>query len=558
MAKKKVEIQPTPKTILVTERRPWREFIERHHVLLVGILILIASVRIAATYSVYSHTSDEPAHIACGVEWLEKGIYHYEAQHPPLARVAVALGPYLMGERGYGDSNMLREGAKILFLRGHYDRNMILSRLAILPFFWVAAISVYFWAKKDFGPFHAVITIFLFTFLPAILAHAGLATTDMPLTAFVGASFVSGMACFEKPSLRRGLLFGVCTALAVISKFSSLPYLGGAFAAAGLVWFLQKRCIPWGALPERVKPLWAGLAILPLIVWAMYRFDFGYSAVLGMRVPAPELFEGIKEVAHHNATGHPAYLLGMESTSGWWYYYLVVLAVKTPLPFLALLGIGIVIAWNAARRGSFAFALPMAFSFSILAFAMSAHINIGVRHILPVYMGFSILSAAAVVRLLEMAPLVTGAKWALAILLLWMAGTSLASHPDYLPYFNALAGSEPERIVVDSDLDWGQDVKRLAERLREVGAPSVAFNPFTIVNFELQGFPSVRALDLQHPSPGWTAISLTSLKSAHLGHLPLEPGVPLWPDLIKPTEHVGKGIALWYFPPGYFPPERPH
>ncbi len=62
-------------------------------------LILIATVRIVATYSVFSYTSDEPAHVASGVEWLANGAYTWEPQHPPLARVAAAVGPYLIGAR---------------------------------------------------------------------------------------------------------------------------------------------------------------------------------------------------------------------------------------------------------------------------------------------------------------------------------------------------------------------------------------------------------------------------------------------------------------------------
>lgn len=57
------------------------------------LLIRIGSARIVSTYNVFNHTVDEPTHIACGMEWLSKGTSHYEDQHPPLSRIAVALGP---------------------------------------------------------------------------------------------------------------------------------------------------------------------------------------------------------------------------------------------------------------------------------------------------------------------------------------------------------------------------------------------------------------------------------------------------------------------------------
>ena len=69
-------------------------------------LVLVASIRIIATYTVLNHTYDEPAHIACGMEWLDKGVYRWEPQHPSLARVATALGPYLLGARSQNTPNV--------------------------------------------------------------------------------------------------------------------------------------------------------------------------------------------------------------------------------------------------------------------------------------------------------------------------------------------------------------------------------------------------------------------------------------------------------------------
>jgi hypothetical protein len=126
-------------------------------------------------------------------------------------------------------------------------------------------------------------------------------------------------------------------------------------------------------------------------------------------------------------------------------------------------------------------------------------------------------------------------------LLLWFAGSSLLSHPDYLAYFNELAGSEPEKILVDSDLDWGQDLKRLSKRLHEVGATSVAFTGFDYADLEAEhGFPPIHGMNPLAPVEGWNAIGVTLWKEFR---------TVTWPDQIKPKERVGKGILLWYFPP---------
>jgi hypothetical protein len=283
-------------------------------------------------------------------------------------------------------------------------------------------------------------------------------------------------------------------------------------------------------------------------VWAGYRFSFGN--VGGLRLPAPELFAGIQAVIEHNRQGHPAYLLGMHSMFGWWYYYPVVLAVKTPLPFLALLFAGAAICLGKARRANPAFWLPLAFSLGILFFSLFSQINIGVRHVLPVYMGFSIVAAVAAVRLWEMAPAARWAAWTLGLLLVWYGATSALSHPDYIPYVNALAGSEPEKILAESDLDWGQDMKRLAKRLHEVGARQVTFSPFIVAYLEaVHGFPPIQPMDPESPSPGWNAASITMIKAERLGLQDQHPEIKLWTEQIPPTERLGNTTLLWYFPP---------
>jgi len=526
---------------------------ERHSTVTLVVLLAVASLRIVSTYTVFNHTVDEPTHVACGMEWLDHGTYHYETQHPPLARVATALGPYLAGVRTTGQDKKEMEGAVILYYGGNYDRNLSLARLGILPFFWIATVVVFVWARKTFGPLTAVLAAFLFTFLPPVLAHAGLATTDMALTAFVAASFFCGAWWFEKPTMARAACFGAATGLAVLSKFSSLPFLPCAFAAAAAWAWWSQRPGPGQILRllrSRVLTLLLAIAVGALVVWAGYRFSFGYTGVLGMKVPAPALFDGIQSVIEHDRQGHMAYLFGQRSLFGFWYYFPVVLAVKTPLAFLGLLFFGAYLSLRKTARTNPWMGLPLAFSLGILIFALTSHINIGVRHILPVYTGFSIVAAVAAVRMFELTGTVKWAPYLLVALLLWHAGTSAFAHPDYIPYFNFLAGADPEKILVDSDLDWGQDMKRLAKRLQEVGARQVAFNPFIVAYLEAyHGFPHIERMDPEFPSPGWNAASLSVWKADRLGLGNEEPDLQLWPDRIPPLEKVGKGVYLWYFPP---------
>ncbi|MFI4978740.1 MAG: ArnT family glycosyltransferase, partial [Nevskiales bacterium] len=175
----------------------------------------LGTLRIVATYSVFSHTADEPAHIAAGMEWLDQGKYRYEPLHPPLARIATALGPYLDGRVSQHLPDMWPEGLAILGQGADYDRTLTLARLGILPFFWLACLVVYVWGRHYFGEPVACTAVLIFSMLPSILAHAGLATTDMPLTATVSAAFLLAALWAEKPTPGRSLGLGLATGLAV-------------------------------------------------------------------------------------------------------------------------------------------------------------------------------------------------------------------------------------------------------------------------------------------------------------------------------------------------------
>ena len=533
-----------------------RAFLERRSLAISMALVLIASIRIIATYTVFNHTYDEPAHIACGMEWLDKGVYRWEPQHPPLARVASALGPYLLGVRSQGTArtsleSKYYEGILILFRDHHYELTLALARLGILPFFWIACLVVYEWGKRCFGRAAAALAVFLFSFLPPVLAHAGLATTDMALTAFLGAAFLTGLVWIEQPTRLHAIWFGAATGLMVLSKFSCLAFLP-AGAAVALAWYLfsERPKIAWLARAAKERLPSFGLAVLVacLAIWAGYRFSFGKVEFANLNLPAPELYRGIQQVMGHNAVGHLGYLLGQRSMTGWWYFFEVALAVKTPLAFLILSGFGVALALRRQERFR-RLRLPLAFAAGILLVGLFTQIDIGLRHILPVYIGFAVLAAVAVVRLVEIGETHKWVRIVLPLLVVWLAGSSLLSHPNYLSYFNELAGSPPEKILVDSDLDWQQDLKRLARRLHEAGAPEVTLPVVDAWKLDRDlGFPPIRPMDVRRPSPGWNAVGVTDWKELRLGLFDAHPEVTLWPDRVPPLERVGKSILLFYFP----------
>jgi len=527
-----------------------RPLLERRAPLFACCLVAIAVLRIGATWPVFSAVGDEPAHLAAGMEYLSKHVYNYDRQHAPLACVMAALGPYLAGARSQGYPGFMQEGLAIVNSQGHPELTLVLVRLGVLPFFLLGCFVVYRWAARDFGRAMAVIATGLFTLVPPVLAHAGLGCTDMALAACLGAAFLALVEWVESPSWGRTVLLGAAVAAAVLSRFTAIGYLGAAAVLAGAGLWLARRGEPGGlASRAHVARFPAAALVTAFLVWAGYLFSFGKLPGGSVALPAPEFFDGLGIALEHARLGHPAYLLGQYSLKGWWYYFPVALAVKTPLGLLVLAASGLwlcVKRWREPR-----YWLPIAFAAGILAPAIFSHVNIGLRLILPVYIAMSIAAALA-------ADHWAASKWggvAAGVLVAWMAVSGVAAHPDYIPYFNELAGSEPDRILVDSDYDWGQDTKRLAKRLHELGAISASFFGVGASDKDydfLRVFPGLPALSPIHPlnpSEGYTAVSPTFWRSTQYGLYYKYPDIKPWFERLQPQEKVGT-LLLYYVPPG--------
>lgn len=367
-------------------------------------LVLLGTARIAATWFVLSHTVDEPAHIACGMEYLDRGVYRLEPQHPPLTRAAVALLPRLAGARSQGLTGIWDEGLAILGSGAAFERNLTLARAGNLPFFWLAAALVFLFARRITGsPAAAAGAVFLFSFTPTVLAHAGVATTDMGFTALFLAAAYAGWRWLENPDPRRTALLGLAIGGAVLAKFSTLAFypMTAALAVPGFWYF--RRADFRANLRRYAAGLPAALLLAAVVIWAAYRFSWGPPPGWSFAVPAPELFAGIDQVRHHDRAGHLTYLLGRVNTVGWWYFYVVALAVKTPLPLLAA-GLGGLLLLSTRRFAAQGWILP-ALVIGVLGYAsLFSNIVIGTRHVLPVYAALAIAGAAGAAWLLERFP----------------------------------------------------------------------------------------------------------------------------------------------------------
>ncbi len=524
--------------------------------------VLVATLLIVHTYAVFDQTSDENCHIACGMEWLDRGTYHFEALHPPLARIATAIFPYLSGVRDPDINDMVQNGNAILEWGGQYERNLTLARLGILPFFWLACFLVWRFMSLQWSRWHAAIAVFLLALSPVVLAHSALATTDAPLMTMFLWSVLAFWTLLQEPKWFTAARAGLIIGLAVLTKFTELPFFlltGGALFVYS--WILKRR------FPVRWKLIAATLVILSLTVWAGYRFELGpiqnpdtassqqslsRMALLNPYqreimswpwVPAYHFFRGIKDVLFDAKVGRASYLLGQVYQGGRWNFFPVAILVKTPIAFLLLLAVGItwIVSSKQWKRNP-ASGLLIAGLLGPLLVGVAGSFNIGLRHVLPIYPFAAMFGALGVVCLWQLKgkPSAVGvARTAVLLLVGWNLAACLYAAPDFLAYFNEAAVANPSGFLVDSDLDWGQDVKRLSHELEGLQVHEVSVMLLGNRDLSKAHLPAFRFLNPGEDPGGWIAISEYWMKEC--------PGYS-WLDS-SPYTRVGKSIRLYHLPP---------
>ncbi len=500
------------------------------------LLLAVAILRIVSTYHVFNQTLDEASHVSGGIEWLQEGVYRLETKHTPLARISVALLPYLAGVRGTGATNWYYTYG-IFSANGHYWRNLTLARIGVLPYFVLATVVVFLWTKRLFGATAGLLAAAVFTMLPTVLAHSGLATTDIPFTAMFCWALYAFTLWLREPRMRTAVHFGIASGLALCTKFSAVVFLP-ACGTAIFALYLAAGYRNWRALfrTATVVVLCAFLA-----TWAVYRFShapldqvthvpdhlaakiFGPSSRLTgvvhritstVPVPAPEIIDGLRSLRDQNREGARAYLFGRISETGFWYFFIASLAVKTPLAVLLLAAGGSIVLLLRYRRSQrdWESPSPLAAAVMIMIVTMPARLNLGVRYVMPMFVFFSILAAVGLAALWQRRDRRMLSRTVAVLLFAWLAVSSARSHPDYLAYFNEFGGSDPSRLLVVSDLDWGQDLTRLATYLHEHHIEHVQIAYEGLYDPDALGLPDTENLPCGATPSGWVAMSVRRVR----------------------------------------------
>lgn len=534
-------------------------FFEKHFGLLAAVPILSMAALQVASIRLESQTFDEGVHLAAGYRYWRTGDFSLNAEHPPLQKLLSAAPLLVLRPPLPADPKLLfdqSEYARAFLYRGPVDadRMLFLGRLPVILLSIMLGIAVAWTARRYFGAMAALPAVWLCALDPNLIAHGRYITTDMASALFFFLAVVLWVNTAMAPSPRRAAWAGLALGLALASKFSMLlllPLLPALF----LLHWLCERTTGW-----RFALLTAGVLFALLLVavfyapesWRVLRgrpIHVGPETFRGITLPAHTYLTGLRTVLEHNSGGHPAFLLGSVSETGWWYYFPVVFLLKSPVALLLLValaaGIGL---WKfpALFRDPRAGFLWAALTLAPLAYfgvTLTSRINLGVRHLLPIYPFLYILGIAAVARVLPARRFLILA----ALLAAAQLAETAAVYPEYLAFFNTPAGGPKAgpRYLLDSNLDWGQDLKKLKAYIEEKSPGTVCLEYFGYADAPYYGIraeylPKTWDKDDRERVDCIGAISVTLLHDLYI-----RPGSYAWLRERAPIGAVGSSIYLY-------------
>jgi hypothetical protein len=452
-----------------------------------------------------SPTIDEPIHVLAGYSYLNWGDYRVNPEHPPLAKILAALpllGLEIKDPRPsapeWNQIPKQRPGiptakvaAEMFFVKNDAETLFFYGKFPFVLVGLILGMAVFLWAKEWFGLAAGATALILFLTNPTIMAHSTIVHTDLPFTAlfFLGTYFFQ--RSLRSQSWSNGLLTCILFGMAAITKFSAVGIFI-TWSVIGLIWiFKGDSPHTAGVFSQQrkfvlVSVILAGMTVAAFgLIWAAYGFRFAaipeaeepwslasvmppnssaglqglVSFVAGFHLlPEAWIYGQLYNLTYLHRT---AFLLGDFSSNGFWLYFPVAFLTKTPVPALVLIAVAIGSLCTVSERNkieSYILWIPVVVYFTL---AVWARMNIGVRHILPIFPFLFVLAGASAARLWT-----SGARWMKGCLLLlgvWAFWNLVATYPNYLSFFNELAGGSKNghKILVDSNLDWGQDLKGL-------------------------------------------------------------------------------------------------
>ena len=558
-------------------------------------IIIIAALTLAI-FSVRddSVTTDESPHITAGYSYLTQRDMRLNPEHPPLIKDLAAL-PLLFQKINFDAEHPAWKkdvngqwafGPHFLFESGNNpDAIAWGARLAVMVIFILLGLLVYKWGRERYGPGASLLALVLTVFSPNIIAQARYVTTD------VGAALAFVLAIYffvkyiSQPSKKHLIYAGLAFGAAQLIKFS-LVLLIPLFIFTGFVYWILSRKI---SLARLVLSLSTIFIIGYLLVWPVYQFHvwnyppqrqksdtvfhlanypFKPAGQIVIQMtdkpllrPYAQYALGLLMVFQRAGGGNTTYFLGEVSNQAWKSYFPIVYLLKEAIPILVLIAIAVVFALLRSRwswpglkfwiGSNFTEFVWLSFIALYWATSITGNLNIGLRHVLPTFPFIYLLTAGQITKWMQ--NLKALKLPVVALLIAWLIVETISIYPHYLAYFNQWAGG-PDKgyiYVADSNLDWGQDLKRLARYVEENSIDKIKLDYFGGSRPEYYLGNKYEKLDAGNISQrhGWLAVSATLLqggrafspaKGSRQNTIYYE-----WLDQYEPTAKIGYSIFVY-------------
>jgi len=414
------------------------------------ITILLLSLFIQCIFSIAhkSPTDDEPTHITAGYSIYKRFDFRPNREHPPVTKLIagfplIFLNPKLIVSE-QEDKELTTSIKKQYTISEHFfyrdnndpDTILFASRFMFILLSLILGYYVFLFAKDLYGTKPALFALFLYSFSPNIIAHSRIVHTDIPLTLFCFATIYHLRKYLLHKQNKQLILTGIFFGLSQATKFTALVMIPIIILTIIAYYIKDKQLIKPISWTQIIKLFLIGFIVL-LATYLIIQFPYYIS---GFKY---QLSRG----------GSPAFLLGERSLTGWWYYYIIAFLLKTPIPTLILIILSF-ISFKKAKHNEitneYILLIPILL-FHIFLFINP--INIGLRYILPTYpFIFVFVSKFFKIRNL---------RFIVSALGIWYIVSAILIYPNYLAYFNEYSGGKGYNYLLDSNIDWGQDLKQL-------------------------------------------------------------------------------------------------
>ena len=489
-------------------------------------LLAILLLQLVLTVRIESITWDEDDHLYAGYMSVKSADFGLNPEHPPLVKMLAAL-PILdmplrmptMQNREFKHEAFL--GGKEFLFNNDADAMLFRARMAASSLTLLLALLVFLAGQEMFGTGAGFVALIVLVFDPNQLAHGAFVTTDTGLTCFLFATVYCFYRFVRRPSIARLLLVGLVAGLTLATKHTGILVFPILLALALCEWLLKGKTEP-SPIPRHLSPIRYGLTLAAItvvsltVLWGFYGFRYAarpaglqlnpsstqyigqlsrpreaklLSAISRYHLLPESYIYGLADVRVMDDF-YSSFLLGKTYPHGVWFYFPVAIAIKSTLSFLILLSIAIwAIAARKLTRWREILFLTVPAALYLLV-AMSSHMNIGVRHVLPIYAFLGVLIGGTAAALIQQQR-----RWlyVFAVLILFQIVTSLRAFPTYISYVNEAWGGQKNAwwLLSDSNADWAQQLKATKQYLDSRGVEDCWFVYFGegVIDTRYYGIP---------------------------------------------------------------------